>query len=189
MNQLYADSIAHVKSLYKDETDVLHDFSHSERDAELARDIAQHVGYKDLDLIELIAIWHDAARATGIDEGHEEASAEMARDDLLGRGVDQITADVVYESIRNHKHQPSPLPSTEEGRIFKDADLLEVASVERFRQAADAGWNDYYISECKLMLENLKSYEPMITYDYTKKLFTKRYQDLKNFVKTIPELN
>lgn len=187
MNKQYADSIAHVKNLYKNTTDVLHDYSHSERDAELAKDIARHVGYNNLDLIELIAIWHDAARATGIDEGHEEASAKMARDDLLGRGVDEKTVDTVYRAIRAHSHSKGEPVTNVEGQILKEADKLEIFAVERWQACAEAGWTDYYKSEIRKSYDNIEKYVDAFTFDYTKELFKKRLAEFKSYYDSVKD--
>ncbi len=185
MKKVYVDSIAHVKKLYEGDKDVLHNFSHSQRVAELAKHIAENIGYKDLDLIELIGIWHDAARTQGFDEDHEQKGAEMARDDLLERGVDAKTADTVYRAIRSHSHSKGVPVTNIEGQILKEADKLEIFTVERWQACAEAGWTDYYKSEIHKSHANIDKYLDAFTFDYTKELFKKRLAEFKTYYESI----
>lgn len=185
MKRAYADSIAHVKKLYEGDEDVLHNYSHSQRVAALCRHIAQNINYKDLDLVELIGIWHDAARTQGEDKHHEEAGAKMARDDLLDRGVSEKTADTVYRAIRSHSHSKGVPVTNIEGQILKEADKLEIFTVERWKACAEAGWTDYYKREIRKSYANIDNYLDAFTFDYTKKLFKKRLAEFKTFYASI----
>lgn len=171
MKQLYADSIAKAKSYYKNQQDVLHDLSHSERVAENARDLGASLGYKNLDFLELCAYWHDVARTLG-KEPHEEAGAIMAKDDLLARGAGNRLANLAYEAIRFHKSTASPV--TIEGKMIRDADKLDIFSVVRWQKCEEAGWNEEYDEDLKKTMDNLPRYPGVFSYDYTKELYQER---------------
>lgn len=185
MKQAYADSIAHLKSLYKSEyfPDASHDLSHSERDVEFARDIAKHVGYDDLDLIELVAWWHDAGRAMGVDEGHEQLSAKLVKEDLEGRGVDSETVQKVYDAIYYHNHDPAVEAPTLEAKIFKDADKIEVHTAERLKRCAEAGWTEQTKADAKRWYDNLPVYsaDDFYEFDYSHELAKKHIGEFKTY--------
>ncbi|HCM51753.1 TPA: hypothetical protein DIS56_01315 [Candidatus Saccharibacteria bacterium] len=183
MKKIYADSISQAKSYYDGSTDVIHDLSHSERVIDNAKDIAGHLDYKDLDFLELCIYWHDAARAQGVDKGHEEAGAILAHDDLLNRGADEELAKRVYEAIRFHKS--SDKPNTIEGKIIRDADKLEIYSPVRWQKCLQAGWNDYYLKELQLTIGNMPKYPGVFTYEYTKQLYKKRLKEFQNFLESV----
>src|SRR5581483_4395663 len=147
MSSEYAASIARAKKLYYGFYDVIHDWGHSERVATNARLIADSIGYKDKEFLELCAFWHDAARTQGVVEGHEEEGALMAEKDLLQHGVDKETAERVYKAIRFHKSSSNP--TTIEGRIIRDADKLDIFTVARWKKCAEAGWTKEYADDLR----------------------------------------
>lgn len=172
MNVQYASSIARAKSLYDGFYDVIHDWEHSERVATNARLIADNIGYKDKEFLELCALWHDTARTQGVVEGHEEESALMAEKDLIHHGVDKETAERVYTAIRFHKSTSSP--TTTEGKIIRDADKLDIFTVARWRKCAEAGWIKEYVDDLRKTVASHGKYPDAFTYDYTKEQFKKR---------------
>jgi HD superfamily phosphodiesterase len=168
MKQAYADSIAELKKLYKGKyfPDAGHDLSHSRRDVELARNVAEHAGYEDLDLIELIAWWHDAGRAMGVDKGHEHLSAKLVREDLLSRGVDERTVQKVYDAIYYHSQDPSVETPTIEAKIFKDADKIDVHNAARLKRMAAAGWDNQTKADAKRWYANIPQYSERNFYEF-----------------------
>lgn len=191
MNKLYADSIAHLKTLYKSKyfPDAGHDLSHSERDVEFARDIAEHLGYEDLDLIELIAWWHDAGRAMGVDEGHEHLSAKLVREDLEGRGVDAETIQKIYDAIYYHNHNPAVETPTIEAKIFKDADKIEVHTAARLKRCAEAGWTDQTKADTKRWHANIPQYleRDFYEFEYSGRLAQKHIDEFKTYYESIKD--
>ncbi len=184
MKQIYADSIAKAKSYYNGFTDVIHGLDHTVRVAKNAAEIANAVGYKDLDFLELCAYWHDVARAKGI-EPHEEAGAVMARDDLLARGATQEEANKAYEGIRFHKSTANP--ATIEGKIIRDADKLEIFSVKRWKKCAEAGWTKEYVDDLKKTIETMGKYPDAFTFDHTKKLYEERLPKFWQYYESIKD--
>lgn len=181
MKQIFAGSIEKAKNYYNDYWDVLHDLSHIERVAQNAKEIANSLGYKDLDFLELCVYWHDVARTKSV-EPHEEPSAAMARDDLLARGASQDLANLAYEAIRFHKSTANPV--TIEGKIIRDADKLDIFSVVRWERCIKAGWTEYYEEDLKKTINNLQKYPDVFTYDYTKKLYEERLPRFLEFCKS-----
>lgn len=183
MKQLYKDSLTKVKDLYVGCDDAIHDLRHSERTSENARLIASEVGYEDPDFLEVCAYWHDAARTKGISEGHEEAGAIMARDDLLQRGASQEEAERIYEAIRFHKSTDSP--TTIEGKIIRDADKLDIYAVERWKKCAEEGWRKDYTDDLGRTIRNMDRYPDVFTYDFTKKVYQKRVAEFLAYYESI----
>lgn len=179
MNKIYADSVSHLKSLYVGFDDVIHDSSHSERVAANALLLADELGYKDKEFLELCALWHDAARTQGITEGHEEAGALMAEQDLLQRGLDKDTGRRVYEAIRNHKSSSSP--TTIEGKIIRDADKLDIFAVIRWEQCDAAGWTKEYADDFRKSVCSMGKYPDAYTYDFTKQQFKNNVSDFLHY--------
>ena len=182
MKQVYVDSIVKAKSYYKGYKDVIHDLSHTERVVQKAKEIAKALDYNDQDFLELCGYWHDVAKTLG-KEPHEEASAVMARDDLLERAVSQDVADSTYEAIRFHKSTANPI--TIEGKIIRDADKLEIFSVIRWQKAQQAGWPDYCIEDLKKTIANMTKYPDVFTFDYTKELYEKKLPEFKKFYNSV----
>lgn len=185
MNNLFTASIAKAKSLYEGFNDVIHDWEHSERTAVHAHLIADNLGYQDKDLLELCALWHDAARTKGLTDGHEEAGAQMAKADLLQRGADKELAERAYEAIRFHKSTASPV--TIEGKIIRDADKLDIFTIRRWEKCAEAGWTQEYVEDLKSTVATMGRYPDAFTYDYTKKLFEEHRQDFIKYYESIKD--
>lgn len=172
MNRTYVDSIAEVKRLYEGFGDSIHNLRHSERVAENAILLAQELGYEDTDFLKLCAYWHDAARTQGITDGHEEAGAVMAQNDLLQRGASQELAKSAYEAIRFHKSTANP--TTIEGKIIRDADKLDIYSLERWKKCAEEGWRKDYVEDLTRTVASMHRYPDVFTYDWTKKQYAKK---------------
>lgn len=184
MNHIYADSIARAKSFYDGFDDVIHDWEHSERVAENARLIADHLGYEDKAFLTLCALWHDAARTTQ-SEGHEEAGALLAEKDLLARGVDKTTAEKAYEAIRFHKSSANP--TTIEGRIIRDADKLDIFTAARWKKCEASGWRKDYVDDLRKTVETMGKYPDAFTYGFTKELFKQRRPIFLEYYESIKE--
>lgn len=183
MNRLYAESISRVRKLYDGFYDVIHDLEHSERVAANARLIADQIGYKDKEFLELCALWHDAARTQSVVEGHEEESALMARKDLLTHGVDEETAERVYEAIRFHKSTSNP--TTTEGKIIRDADKLDIFTVRRWKKCADAGWTHEYADDLRKTVAAHGKYPDAYTYAFTKDQFKERFPSFIRYYESV----
>jgi len=184
MKQVYADSIQKAKNYYDNGQDILHDLSHSDRVAELAKQIAEAVNYNDTDILEVCAFWHDVARTRGV-EPHEEAGAVMARDDLLSRRASEEDANKAYEGIRFHKSTAQP--TTIEGKIVRDADKLDIFTVSRWQACADAGWKEEYSDDLRKTVEVMGKYPDAFTYDFSKDLYAKRKPEFLAFWKSVKD--
>lgn len=165
---MYVDSINRAKRLYENFDDIVHDIHHSERVAKYAHKVAESIDFEDDGILELCAFWHDTARTKGI-EPHEEAGAQMARDDLLAHRASEDEASKIYEGIRFHKSTASPV--TIEGKIIRDADKLDIFTLERWQAVNRIGWEKRYADDLKKTVETMDKYPDAFTYDYTKKKF------------------
>jgi HD superfamily phosphodiesterase len=182
---MYTDSISTVRSFYDNFYDIIHNFEHSERVAANAKLIADSIGYDDKDFLELCALWHDAARTKGVTDGHEEEGALLAKNDMLQRGADRNLAERAYEAIRFHKSSANPM--TIEGKIIRDADKLDIFTVKRWQNCAEAGWIPEYVDDLRKTVAAMDKYPDAFTYDYTKEQFKARSIDFLNYYNSIKD--
>ena len=185
MNSLYVASVGHVKCLYDGFGDVIHDWEHSERVAANARLIADNIGYKDKEFLELCALWHDAARTQGVTDGHEEEGALMARKDLLQRGADKDLAERVCEAIRFHKSSANPI--TIEGKIIRDADKLDGFNIERRKKCAEVGWIKEYADDLRNTVAKRGIYPDAFSYDWTKEQYIERLPSFLRYYESVKD--
>lgn len=171
--------------MYRNFHDVIHDWEHSQRVAANARLIADSIGYKDKDFLSLAALWHDTARTLGTVLGHEEESAQLAKDDLLQHGGNEKDSQKLYEAIRFHKSSASPV--TIEGKIIRDADKLDIFTIERWKKCDEKGWTNEYADDIRKTVTTISKYPKAFTYEFTKEEFKKRtpsfleyYSSVKN---------
>lgn len=185
MNSKYEASITRVKKLYEGFYDVIHDWEHSERVAANSHLIANNIGYHDKEFLELGALWHDTARTRGIIDGHKEEGALMAKKDLEQHGVDKETAERVYTAIRFHKSSSSP--TSIEGRIIRDADMLDLFMVARWKKCNDAGWTREYADNIRKTFASYKKYFDAFTYDFTKEQFRLRLPSFLRYYESVKD--
>ncbi|HLG90650.1 MAG TPA: HD domain-containing protein [Candidatus Saccharimonadales bacterium] len=178
MSENFKKSIQKAKNYYKNFVDPVHDLSHTERVAKNAILIAQHAGAKNLELIKLAAYWHDVGRTQGL-EIHEEPGALMAKEDLISRGFDEETANLVYEAIRFHKLSDNPL--TIEGKIIRDADKLDFISLERWGKGLKAEQYDHLLA----MLSRLEAFPRALKLSYSKELYRERLPKFMKYYSSI----
>jgi len=180
MKQIYADSIEKAKSYYSDFDDLAHNLSHSERVAGNAIEIARSLGYQDLKFIELCAYWHDTARTKGLNP-HEEPGAAMAREDLLSRRAKETIGNKAYEAIRLHRVRDNP--TTIEGKVIRDADKLDLISIERWQKCIKAKQYEHLVPIVPL----LKKFPRAFSFDYTKKLYAERFPKFWEYYESIKD--
>ena len=173
-------SIEKAKSYYQNYDDPVHDLSHTERVVKNAILIARHTDAKNLELIKVAAYWHDVARTQGL-EIHEEPGALMAKEDLISRGFDEKTANLVYEAIRFHKLSHKPL--TIEGKIIRDADKLDFISVERWQK----GFRMKQYEGLLGIISRLEEFPETLTLPYSKVLYKKRIPKFLEFYESIKD--
>lgn len=78
--------------------------------------------------------WHDVGRSIK-DEGHEELSAKMLKDEMIIQGYDDCFIEKCYKAIEKHKWNMHP--ETIEGLILKDADKLAFLGKNRWKECLD----------------------------------------------------
>ena len=89
----------------------------------------------DREILETAAWWHDTGRIDGT-KNHEFLSASLAYENLALHGFNKEECRKVHDTILTHR--TTGFPRTIEGRILKDADKLDLVSVERWMQVLDS---------------------------------------------------
>jgi hypothetical protein len=162
----YKESILEAQHIMKTTKDVGHDFGHAQRVARDVRLIGEQIGYKDVDLLEVCAWWHDVGRLYHPD--HEKLSAKLMIYDLKKRGVNYWTRREAYKAV--YKHRWDMEPKTIQGQIIKDADKLDFISIERWNQRKMAGDMDSNHRN----LKRLAYVREHLYFDASRQLFDKR---------------
>ncbi len=179
MNLAYNKSISRLKRLYVDFPDISHDWEHSKRVARISVAIARNIGYQDIDFIKLAALWHDSARTQGFEAEHEKEGAQLAKNDLLNHGLDNLTADKLYQAIRFHNI--SDKPEAIEGKIVQDADILDLFNISRWKKCRKSGWNNSYQTTFEDAYNLLENYPERFNFDYSKKIFNKIKTEFQHY--------
>jgi len=105
-----------------------HDFMHTERVLNLALHIGEKEG-ADLEIITLSALLHDIARKEQ-DESkgkicHAQRGAELAKDILKEKGMDEDKINRVIHCIEAHRFRNGCIPESIEAKVLSDADKLD----------------------------------------------------------------
>lgn len=113
-------------------------FDHVVQTVSVAKYLARETG-ADLDVVVMAAWLHDVARpGIIIPDGappHGDAGAEIAREFLLGEGVDSVTVDRVCDAIRKHVGYTlkAPLEPLEAQIVWEADKLTKVGLVNMIR--------------------------------------------------------
>jgi predicted metal-dependent HD superfamily phosphohydrolase len=145
------DYVLHLFKERLDEIYVYHNYTHTKRVVKSTQEIIDN---SDLDANEekallLAAYLHDTGYIHGAD-GHEEASAKIAKEFLEEQGVDNDVIEQVQQLIRATKFNDQPKGKLQE--ILRDADASHFAK-------------DYYFETSALLKKELK----LRGKDYTQK--------------------
>jgi len=114
----------YIKSIMKNE--VAHDFKHVDRVRKWAFKIAKKEGFKDLEIVEISALFHDIGLSQAEKRSmHGEVGAEMAAKFLIDNNIlTQEKVDEVCNAIRHHNKNREG-----EGKlleILRDADIMDL---------------------------------------------------------------
>ncbi|MGM0770085.1 MAG: HD domain-containing protein [Halobacteriota archaeon] len=118
-----------------------HEMSHIERVEATCMKIRAHEG-GDLLVIRLAALLHDVGVVREHHEGgdHSVYSAEIARDFLLGEGIDASTVEHVVSCIKTHRFSRGHKAESLEGQILQDADRIDaLGAIGIFRAVMSMG--------------------------------------------------
>lgn len=118
-----------------------HDISHIERVEKLCLRIRETEG-GDLQVLQLAALLHDAGIVREHQEGgnHAVYSAEIARQFLTERGLEEKMVEHVTSCILTHRFSRGMRAETIEARILQDADRLDaLGAVGIFRSLVSMG--------------------------------------------------
>ncbi len=134
-----------VLQLFKEKLDdiyVYHDYTHTKRVVKSTHEIIDNseIDVKEKEALLLAAYLHDTGYIYGAD-GHEEASAKIARDFLEKQQVGEETINLVQQLICATKFNDQPKGKLEE--ILRDADASHFAK-------------DYYFETSELLKKELE---------------------------------
>ncbi|MFT4303672.1 MAG: HD domain-containing protein [Candidatus Woesearchaeota archaeon] len=183
MREEFVKAIEQAKTYIHKIEDVSHNIVHVKSVVDYAIIIAESYPEVDLNLIEVAAWWHDVGRVSG-NQGHEQRSAEIARDFLKQLGVELEICNQVYDAIVFHKWSMKPV--TLEGEIIRDADKLDFISISRWKACLDANILGP-LKELSLLLPRLRN--ELLHLDISKKVYDSKIIEFKNFIKTVETIN
>jgi HD superfamily phosphodiesterase len=129
----YAESINDAVALLETIDTPSYNVLHAKGVVDLALNIASFYE-TDRELLEVACWWHDTGRVEGI-KNHELLSASLAYENLALHGHPRKDCKFVYDAIRFHRVNHSP--KTFEGKILRDADKLDMISVDRWKQCIE----------------------------------------------------
>lgn len=145
MTELLKKTDDFVLNLFKEKLDdiyVYHNYTHTKRVVKSTHEIIDNseIDVKDKKALLLAAYLHDTGYIEGA-EGHEEASAKIAKSFLEDQGEDQAMIAQVQKLIRATKFNNQPKGELEE--ILRDADASHFAK-------------DYYFETSELLKKELE---------------------------------
>lgn len=128
----------------------------------------------DIDVCIISAYWHDVGRIE-LDQGHEQLSALMLKEEMLKENYDMNLIDKCYKAIINHKWNMQP--SIVEGLIIKDADKLAFLGINRWNECLN---HHYKLDNIIKLLPQLKN--EILYFEESKVLYDKLMIDLVNLL-------
>jgi len=105
----------------------------------------------------------------------------MAREDLLSRRAKETIGNKAYEAIRLHRVRDNP--TTIEGKVIRDADKLDLISIERWQKCIKAKQYEHLVPIVPL----LKKFPGAFSFDYTKKLYAERFPKFWEYYESIKD--
>jgi len=167
--------------------DSLHDLEHSRRVWENAKKIVEEekINALDMEVLEVICMWHDVYNPTLINKSTEERIAETTAK-YVSNKVEEKFKDIVLDSIKNHEFGSTP--KYIEGKILQDADKLDILSKKRIKIGLDsvkAGKlsKEKFIS----ILTSVRTYwipnmEDKYHFEYSKSYHRDSYKEILKFI-------
>ena len=113
--------------------DYEHNLKHALDVVDFCKELLPKIDVKniDIDCVIISCYWHDVGR-TKCQNGHEEISAQMLKQELINNGYSHDFADKCFECVRYHKYDMTP--DTIEGHILKDSDKLAFLGMGRWSE-------------------------------------------------------
>jgi uncharacterized protein len=126
-NPIIEDVLEEVKTILSDSMPS-HDWEHTKRVFKLAIHIGQKEG-ADMEILKLAALLHDIGREEQRSSNgqicHAEKGAEMARDILKRRGLEDEKVEKVVHCIAVHRSKSDKKQRSLEAKVLYDADKLD----------------------------------------------------------------
>lgn len=172
-------------------------FGHQPRLHELTRQIGRGVEYDD-DVVYAAAWLHDLGvfighRPEDLDElkrwDNTSYAMEKAPGILRQAGFPEEKIESVLEAIRTH--QPSQQPLTLEGKILRDADILEqLGAIAVLRTVCKVGRDTRFLdftAAVKSLKQALDSLPGQIAFDSARELAEPKIKALRSFLQSVED--
>ena len=124
----------------------------------------------DAEVCIISAFWHDVGRLTK-EEGHEQLSAEMLKNEMIKLNYSNELIDKCYNAIPYHKWNMTP--HTIEGKILKDADKLAWIGIGRWKTCLE---NNQKLDAIIELLPKLRN--EILHFDYSRKIYDREIVNL-----------
>ncbi|UJG44550.1 MAG: HD domain-containing protein [Candidatus Heimdallarchaeum endolithica] len=184
--QLFRDCYSFVSSRLDNDSST-HSFEHTLRVIDLCYSIGVKL-HAFIDVCLLSALFHDVARPEESKTGecHAELGSRIAFDFLSERGFPDL-AEEVRLNILEHRFSKSREPTSIEGKILQDADMLDaLGSIGLFRVISFSLEHNRDIDEMLLHFdEKLFLLPSRMHFRFTQKLAKRRLKILKKFYSQI----
>ena len=131
MDKISKDQLKQIEEFTKSKLNKL-DLQHTQEVRKSAKMLAQLEG-ADAEVVDIAAIFHDAAKKEAGLEKHDEVGAQWSKIFLSNLGIDKDFIDAVYNIIYQHSapwihNEPwfkqMPMPDSIEAKVMFDADML-----------------------------------------------------------------
>ena len=171
----YKDLINKAKEIMSDINDYEHNINHTLDVVEYTKELIDKLNIDiGVDICIISAYWHDVGRIKK-DQGHEELSASMLKEEMLKYNYDNNLINDCYKAIINHKWNMQP--ETNEGLIIKDADKLAFLGKNRWMECLN---HNYKLDSIIKLLPKLKN--EILYFDESREIYDKLIIELVNIL-------
>lgn len=175
IEEKYKDLIDIAKQYMSSINDCEHDINHMYDVVEYVKLILENLDDSiDEEACIIGAYWHDVARING-KEGHEKASAEMLKNEMIKKHYEKDFIDKCVSAIEFHKWNMAP--KTIEGLVLQDADKIAWIGTRRWKACLD---NNQRLDSIMRLLGNLRN--EILHFDCSKRLYDQEIIKLVNML-------
>ena len=170
-----------IEKTKKLDNDLLHFIGHTYDVINYIKELLEKIeANKEICII--AAYWHDVGR-TVVDEGHEEESGKMLKQEMQKLGYDDKMIEQCYLAVVNHKRSSNP--PTIESKIVRDADKIAYIGRNRWERCIEQDYTalDEIIEQYLPILK-----DKILKLDYSKELFERDMNlYIRDYLKVIEE--
>lgn len=162
-----------VEKTKKSENDPLHFIGHTIDVVNYVKELLEKIpANKEICII--AAYWHDVGR-TVKDEGHEEESGRILKEEMTKLGYSDEMIEQCYSAVVNHRRKS--IPPTIEGKIVRDADKIAYIGKNRWKRCIEE--DPHALDEIiEIYLPILR--DEILRLEYSKELFDR---DMNSYIK------